>query len=123
MIDIIQGHCVSDVDTTGILLLENNVGRALVDADSEALQFRLDDALVGQRLVDIQDDENKVARLCDGDDLTTSSFAILGTLNDTRQVENLDLSAVVNNLSGNGCELYAMSVSPSRITHTQHSPW
>lgn len=122
MIDIVQGYRVGDVDATGILLLEDNVGRALVDADSEALQFRLDDALVRQRLVDIQDDEDKVARLCDGDDLTTSSFAILGTLNDTRQVENLDLCAVVNDLSGNGCELYAMSVSPSRITHTQYSP-
>lgn len=114
MVNVGQGHGVGDVDATGVLLLENNVRRALVNANSEALQLALDDALVGERLVDIQDDEDEMACLCDGDDLTTSTLAVLGSLNNTRQVENLDLGSVVDDLTRNGSELCKKSASLSK---------
>lgn len=78
-----------DVEAALVLLPKGNVGRLLVDADAEALELGLDDSLVRQRLVDVEHDEDEVARLGDGDDLTTSSAAVLGSLNDTGEIDDL----------------------------------
>jgi len=58
MTDIRQGDSGSNRDSTLILLLENNIRRLLIDSDSEALQFILDDLLIDQRLIDVEHDEN-----------------------------------------------------------------
>lgn len=50
-----------EVDASFVLLLEANVGRSLVEADSEALQLVLDQLLVSERLQDVQDDQDQVA--------------------------------------------------------------
>jgi hypothetical protein len=46
-----------------------------------------------------------MARLCDCNDLTSTTLAVLGTLNDTGQIENLNLRAVVLNLTRDSSEL------------------
>lgn len=53
MVDVRQRHTARDVQATLILLLEDDVGGLLVDSDSEALQLRLNNPLVRQRLVHI----------------------------------------------------------------------
>lgn len=107
-----QRDSARDGNTTLVLLFENNVGRLLVDSDPKPFQFGLDDLLVDQRLVDVEHDENKVAGFGHGNDLSTTTLTILGTLNNTRKVENLDLCAVVHHLSGHGgqgCEFVCRS--------------
>lgn len=78
-----QRHCARNVETTLVLLLEGNVWRRLVDADAETFQFGLDNTFVSQRLVDVQNDEDQMAGLGDGNDLTTSTTTVLGTFNNT----------------------------------------
>jgi hypothetical protein len=46
-----------------------------------------------------------MARFCNRDDLSSTAFAIFGALDDTGEIENLDFSSVVNDLTGNSCEL------------------
>lgn len=89
VVNVRQGNSVGNVEAALVLLLEGDVGRRLVDADTESFQFGLDDALVRQRLVDVEDDEDQVARLCDGNDLATSTATVLGTLDDTGQIDDL----------------------------------
>lgn len=103
-VNMSQGLGARDGNTTLILLLEDDVGRLLVDTDSEALQFILDDSLVNQWLVHVQNDENKVACFGHRNNLSTTTLAIFGTLNNTRKIENLNLGTVVHNLTGDSCE-------------------
>lgn len=84
MADIGQWDSVRYADPSLILLLEDNVGRILIDSDTKAFELILDDSLVGERLVHIKHDEDKMTGFGNGYDLTTSTFAILGSLDDTR---------------------------------------
>lgn len=83
MTDMGQRDGVCDADATFVFLLENNVWRILVDSDTEALELVLDDSFVSEGFVDVEDNEDKMARLSNSDDLTTSTFAILGSLDNT----------------------------------------
>ena len=102
MDDVGQRNSTRNGNTTLILLLENNVGGLLVNSDTEPFQFGFDDLLVDQGLVHVEDNENEVAGLGYGNDLSTTTFTILGTLNNTRKIENLNFGAVVHHLSGHG---------------------
>lgn len=104
MIDVGQRNSTRNGNTTLILLLENNVGGLLVDSDTETFQFAFNDLLVDQRLVHVEDNENEVAGLGHGNNLSTTTFTILGTLNNTRKIENLNFGAIVHNLTGHGSE-------------------
>ena len=104
MIDVGQRDSACNGNATLILLLENNVGGLLVNSDTKPFQFSFDDLLVDQGLVHVEDNENEVAGLGYGNDLSTTTFTILGTLNNTRKIENLDFGAVVHHLSGHGCQ-------------------
>lgn len=107
-----QRNGTGDGNTTLVLLLENDVGRLLVDSDSKTLQFGFDDLLVDQGLVDVEHDENEVASFGHCNDLSTTTLTVLRTLNDTRKIENLDLGSVVHDLSGHGgqgCEFVRSS--------------
>lgn len=42
--------------------------------------------------------------LSGGNDLTSTALALGGTLNDTRQIENLNLSAAILQHTGNRCQ-------------------
>lgn len=55
-----------------------------------------------------------MACLRDSNDLSPTTFAVLCTLDDTRQVQNLNLSAVVDNLTGYCSELFTESVLVDR---------
>lgn len=84
MADMGQRDRVRDADATLVFLLEDNVWRILVDSDTKTLELVLDDSFVSEGFVDVEDNENKMARLGNSNDLTTSTFAILGSLDDTR---------------------------------------
>lgn len=83
MADMGQRDGVRDADATLVFLLEDNVWRILVDSDTKALELVLDDSLVSEGLVDVEDNEDKMARLGHRNDLATSTFAVLGSLDDT----------------------------------------
>lgn len=102
LVDMGQWNSTRDRDAALVLFLEDDVWWLLVDSDPKPFQFGLDNLLVCQRLVDIQNNENEVAGFGDSDDLSSTSFTILGSLNDTRQIKNLNLSSIVNDLAGDG---------------------
>eukprot|EP00053_Salpingoeca_punica_P020781 m.212348 g.212348 ORF g.212348 m.212348 type:complete len:417 (+) comp20083_c0_seq1:2736-3986(+) len=89
------GHGAGEVDAAFLLFLQRDIGRLLVQPDAKAFQLILDDGFVPQRLQHVQHNEDEVASPRDCNDLATTTFAVLGTLNDTRQVEELDLGALV----------------------------
>ena len=78
-----QWYGICDADATFVFLFEDNIWRILVDTDTEAFEFVLDDPFVSEGFVDIKDNEDEMAGLSNSNDLTTSTFAILGPLNDT----------------------------------------
>lgn len=84
-----ERHSVCDVEATLVLLLEGDVGWLLVDSDAEPFQLGLDDPLVRERLVHVEHNEDEVTCLCHRDDLPSSATAVLGTFDDTRQVDDL----------------------------------
>jgi hypothetical protein len=55
----------------------------------------LDYLLVTHRTSGVQDDYYQVASTRYGDDLPTPTLPVFGTLDDTRQVQQLDLGALV----------------------------
>lgn len=83
MADMGQGNGVCNADATFVFLLKDNIWRILVDSDTEALELVFDDSFVSERFVDVEDNEDKMARLGNSNDLTTSTFAVLGSLDDT----------------------------------------
>lgn len=91
----LQKMSSGDVETTLLLPLEDDVWWGLVKPDTETFQFSLDDPLVSHWLHDIENDENKVASSCDTDDLFTSTFTILSSFNNTREIEKLDCGSLV----------------------------
>lgn len=105
VINVRQWHSRSDIYATLVFLLECDIGRLLVDSDPEPFQFIFNHSLVRQWLVDIEDDEDQVAGLRDGNDLASTAFAIFSTLDNTGKIKNLYLRAIVQNLARNGCEL------------------
>ena len=74
---------------------EVDVGARLVEADAEALELALDDALVRHGLARVEHDENHVAGARRADDLAAAALAVLGALDDAGQVEQLDARAAV----------------------------
>lgn len=105
VINVGQGDCVGDADSTLFLLLEVNVRRFFVDTNTKPFKFVLDNSLVCEGFVDIQNDEDQMAGFGNGNDLSTTTFAVLGSLNDTRQIQNLNFRSVVHNLAGYCSEL------------------
>lgn len=83
MTDVGQRNGVRDANTTLIFLLEDNVWRIFVDSDTEAFKLILDDSFVSEGFVDVEDNEDKMAGLGNGNNLTTSTFAVLSSLDDT----------------------------------------
>lgn len=94
VIDMCQGHRACNIQATLVLLLERDVWRLLVYSDPEPLQLGLDDTLVCERLVDIKNDEDEVACFGHSNDLSPSTAAVFGTLNDTRQIDDLQRCAL-----------------------------
>ena len=94
-----QWHSICDGDASFVLLFEDNVRRILVNSYTEAFKLILDDSFVSEGLVHIKNDENEMAGFGNGNDLTASTFAILGSLNDTGQVKHLDGCTIILHLT------------------------
>ncbi len=99
MANMSQWDSVRDSDASFVLLLEDNVGRILIDTYTEAFELVLDDSFVSEGLVHIKNDENEMTSFGNGNDLTASTFAILGSLNDTRQIKHLNGCTIVLHLT------------------------
>eukprot|EP00166_Cyanidium_caldarium_P005988 ctg_769.g371 len=87
-----------------VALAHHNARRSLVQPDAEPLQLLLNDALVDGRFGGVEHDQNEVAGTCHGDDLTAAAASLLGALDDTRQVDQLNLGAAVIDIGGYGGE-------------------
>lgn len=81
-----MGYKSLKVDTALFLSAEADVGRLLIKADAEAFELPLNNFLMLKRLQDIQHDKNKATGSSYGNYLPTTTFTILGTLNNTRQI-------------------------------------
>lgn len=89
VVDVRKGLSARDVQATLVLLPKGDIRGRFVDTDTKALQFSFNHSLVRQGLVDVQHNEYQMARLGNGDDLATSSSTVLGSLNNSRQINHL----------------------------------
>lgn len=78
-----------DSDTTFVLSFEIDLGRHLVEPNTEAFELMLYDFLMLHGSSGVEDDNDQVAGSSDGDNLFTSTLAVLGAFDDTGQVEQL----------------------------------
>jgi hypothetical protein len=101
MVDMGQRHSIGDTDTAFILFLEDDIWWLFIDTNTEAFKLILDDPLLRQRLIDIENDEYEMACFGNGDNLSTSAFAVFGSLNDSGKVEHLNCSAIILDLTRN----------------------
>ncbi len=67
----------------------------LVEPDAKPFQLGLHDAFVCHGFGRIQHNQNQITCARRGNDLPPTTFAILGALNDTRQIEQLDFATLV----------------------------
>mmetsp|Transcript_18220 Transcript_18220/g.48951 ORF Transcript_18220/g.48951 Transcript_18220/m.48951 type:complete len:203 (+) Transcript_18220:720-1328(+) len=72
-----------------------NGRRLLVEPDTDTLQLIFDLSLMDQGLHHVEDDQDETATHRDSDHLLASAFAVLGALDDPRQVEQLNLGSFV----------------------------
>ena len=70
--------------------------------NSESFQLRLDNLLVAERFEDIQHNEDEVGSPGHSDDLSSSTLSVLGSFNNSWQVEQLDLRTLVLDTPGDG---------------------
>jgi hypothetical protein len=66
--------------------------RFLVESDTETFQLIGDDGQVVQRFQDVEHNEDEIASSRYGNDLSTSTFSILGSLDDSCQSLSGDVS-------------------------------
>lgn len=102
MVNVRQWHGAVDCDSTFVLLLEDNVGWLFVDSNPEAFKFGLDYLLVRERLIYVKDDEYQMASFRHCYHLSSPSFTVLGTLDDTRKIQHLNGRPIIFDLSRNG---------------------
>ena len=86
MINMGQRDSVGNADAAFIFFPEDDVRWRLVDSNAEPFQFILNNSLVRQGLVDVQDNEYQMTCLGDGYNLSSSTFAVLRSLDDSRKV-------------------------------------
>lgn len=70
--EMCQRHSIRHVDSAFVLLLECDVWRFLVEPDAEAFQFGFYYSLVGEGLIDVENNENQVTCPGNGYYLATS---------------------------------------------------
>ena len=97
-----QRHRRVELDAARRLLHERDVRRRLVQPQPHGLELPLQDALVvvDALLARVQDDQNEVRRPRDRDDLLAPALAVGRALDDARQIQQLDLRVVVEDVAG-----------------------
>lgn len=88
-------HHAGNGNTSLVLSLKVDLRRTLVEPNSEAFQLMLDDLLVPHGSGGVKHDDDEITRAGHCDDLLTATLSVLGTLNDTRQIQQLDLGSLV----------------------------
>ena len=104
-------HALDDVDATLVLSLEDDVWGLLVEPDTETLELILDLASMGERLDHIENDEDARASSSDTDNLSTTTLTILGTFNNTGEIEQLNLGTLVAVYTGDASERCELVIS------------
>jgi len=84
-----------DGDAAFVLFLQDDVWAFFVESYAETLKLTFNDALVSQWLLGVEHYQDQVASPRYTDYLLTTTLSILGTLNDTWQIEQLNLSSFV----------------------------
>lgn len=100
MINMVQRDSVGNADAAFIFLPEDDVWWFLVDPNAKAFQFIFNNSLVRQWLIDVQNDEYQMTCFGDGDDLSSSTFAVLCSLDDTWKIQHLDCRSIIHDLTG-----------------------
>jgi hypothetical protein len=95
-----SGAAARDERRACLLPAEVDVGGLLVEADASRLQLRLEDRLVRVRLGGVEHHEDQVGGFGDGNDLPPATLALRGPLDDSGQIEQLDLGALVVDYAG-----------------------
>ncbi|GIX66228.1 SET domain containing protein [Babesia caballi] len=95
LVHVIERHGVRHRDPALVLAGEGDVRRRLVESDPEALHLLFQQPLVVHRLGRVEHDQNEPAGPRDGNDLLTATLAVLRTLDNPRQVEQLDFRPLV----------------------------
>ena len=78
-----------EIDTTLLLSSEADIGRLFIETNAKAFELTLNNLLVLQRLQDVQHNKDEATGSGYSDYLPTTTFTILGTFNDTRQIQQL----------------------------------
>jgi len=90
-----QGTGGIEAQATALLLLEVDVGLALVQPDAHAFQLPFEQLPMNIWLGGVQHHENQVGGTGHSDDLATTPLALGSTLDDSWQIQQLDIGALV----------------------------
>lgn len=92
-----------ELDSAGVLHLEVDAWRLLVQAQSHGFQLTLQNlAMVLLFLLSgIQNHENQISTLGDGNNLSSTTTSIGSSLDNTGKIEQLNAAALVVHVSGN----------------------
>lgn len=104
LIDMCHGDHAGDTDTTRLSLLEVYIRRRPVQPHAHCFQLSCQDLLMCPRFSSVQNHQQQICRLAHGNDLTTTTFTLRGTLNNTWQIQELNLGVVVVNDTRNTCQ-------------------
>jgi hypothetical protein len=77
------------VDTSFLFSAKTDVGRLFVETNAKAFELTLNNLFVLQGFQNVQNNKDKATRSGNGDYLPTTTFTILGTFNNTRQIQQL----------------------------------
>lgn len=92
-----------ELDSTGILHFEIDAWRLLVQTQSHGLQLTLQNlAMVLLLLLSgIQNHENKIGTLGDGNNLSSTTTSICSSLDNTGKIQQLNAATLVVHVAGN----------------------
>mmetsp|Transcript_42391 Transcript_42391/g.106950 ORF Transcript_42391/g.106950 Transcript_42391/m.106950 type:complete len:263 (-) Transcript_42391:71-859(-) len=90
-----QWNRVVDLETAGLLALESDVGWFLVQTHSDSFQFIFDQTALNVTLCCVHHEENHICGSGHSDHLSTTSFALGRSFDDTWCVEQLNSRIVI----------------------------
>ena len=80
---------MSEIDAAFFFLFVRDVGLAFVESNAKAVELVFDEMFVRERFECVETNADQIARLCHSNDLTTTTFAVLRTFDNTRQIQQL----------------------------------
>ena len=104
LVKVLWRRLERDFHAASLFRLEVDIRRLAIEADSHGFQLLLEEAALLCLLGGVQHHEDHVARFRGGDDLASATLAFGGALDDTGEIEDLDLGAAVLQDTWDGCE-------------------